>query len=251
MKANRIFACMLIFCMMVSCKSTTKKQNDKIYSRHLQRYVDLTIIATKMPDKKEEMNLLLLINNELIDDDEAKAIIDSLYKNKKIQPIILVSFKGIKENYGLAEMETIEAKQSKKFNEFVINELYPFVKKKAVIRKFNSVAIGGLGNAALNAFDLAWNNDEKISKAGMFVTDFSIAANKNDSLTLTTIEKLRKRPKIKLWLTSNSIDSSIIQFKNCMDGKKSIEECLIVTTSNSMQARRNDFASFLVFAFPK
>ena len=236
---------------MISCKSTVKKQNDKVYSRHLQRYVDLTIIATKMPDKKEEMNLLLLINNDLIDENEAKYIVDSLYKNKKIQPIILVAFKGRNEDYGLEEIEGTETKQYKKFNSFVIDELYPFVKKKTIIRKFNSVAISGLGNAALSVFDIAWNNDEKISKAGMFETDFNNIKQQNDSLTLNSIDKLRKRPNLKLWLTSNVSDSSATQFKNRMGGKKSIEECTVILTSNAMQERHNNFAAFLVWAFPR
>ncbi len=251
MKTLRISAYLLIFCLMVACKSTVKKQNDKVYSRHLQRSVDLTIIATKMPDKKEEMNLLLLINNDLIDESEAKEILDSLYKNKKIQPIILVGFKGTKGDYGLEEMEVPEIKQYKKFNSFVVDELYPFIKKKTVIRKFNSVAISGLGNAALSAFDIAWNNDEKIAKAGLFETDFNNSAYKNDSLTLSSIDKLRKRPNLKLWLTAITSDSSAMQFKNSMDGKKSIEECTVVSASNAMQERHNNFAAFLVWAFPR
>ncbi len=251
MKTNRLLTCMLVFCFFAACKSTVKKQNDKVYSRHLQRYVDLTIIATKMPDKKEEMNLLLLINNDLISNDEAKNIIDSLYKNKKIQPILLVSFAGKEGDYGLEEMEVPQTKQYKKFNNFVVNELYPFIKKKTVIRKFNSVAVAGLGNGALSSFDIAWNNDEKISKAGMFETDFGTSEYKNDSLTLNTIEKLRKRPNLKLWLTANNSDSSVLQFKKSMDGKKSITECTITASENATEQRRNSFASFLVWAFAR
>ena len=250
MKRSRILAFLLIFCLMIGCKSTVKKQNDKVYSRHLQRSVDLTIIATKMPDKKEEMNLLLLINNDLIDENDAKEILDSLYKNKKIQPVILVGFKGTNGDYGLEEMEIPATKQYKKFNSFVVDELYPFVKKKAIIRKFNSVAISGLGNAALSAFDIAWNNDEKISKVGLFETDFNNSPYKNDSLTLSNIDKLRKRPNLKLWLTANTLDSSAMKFKKSMDGKKSIEECTVVLASNTVQERRNNFAAFLVWAFP-
>jgi hypothetical protein len=58
MKSVRALAYLMAFCFMAACTLTVKKQNDKIYSRHLQRYVDITVIATKMPDKKEEMNLL-------------------------------------------------------------------------------------------------------------------------------------------------------------------------------------------------
>lgn len=215
----------------------------------MQRYVDLTIIATKMPDKKEEMNLLFIINNGLIDENGAKDIVDSLFKNKKIQPLILVAFKGTTGDYGLEEMKELDTKQYKKFNEFVIDELYSFVKKKTIIRKFNSVAICGLGNAALKAFDIAWNNDEKIAKAGLFETYFSNSTTRSDSLMLISIDKLRKRPNLKLWLTANNADSPVLQFKKSMDGKKSIGECTIATSKNAKIERHTNLAAFLGWAF--
>ncbi len=249
METKRILVCLIAFFMIVACKSTVKKQNDKVYSRHLQRSVDITIIATKMPDKKEEMNLLLLINNDLVDENEAKDIVDSLYKNKKIQPVILISFKGTKGDYGLEELQIPLAKQYKKFNAFVVNELYPFVKKKTTIRRFNSVAIVGSEKAALAAFDIGWNNDEKIEKVGMLETDFSNQALANDSLTLSAINSLRKRPNLRFWQTSGMSDSAAVQFKNNMAGRKSIQESRLLITPNSIDERNKNFAAFLVWAF--
>ncbi|MBC7887167.1 MAG: hypothetical protein H7Z13_04710 [Ferruginibacter sp.] len=42
------------------CKSNIKQQDDKIYSRHLQRHVLLTIISTRVHGDKSSLNLLLL-----------------------------------------------------------------------------------------------------------------------------------------------------------------------------------------------
>jgi hypothetical protein len=186
----------------------------------------------------------------LIDENVAKNIVDSLYKNKKILPVVLVSFKGTRGDYGLVEIEIPQAKHYKKINEFVVGELYPFVKKKTIIRKFNSFAIVALGYASLSAFDIAWNNDEKIAKAGMFETDFNNPQYENNSLVLNSIDKLRKRPNLKLWLTAGSSNSSATQFKNSMDRKKDIEEGTVISTSNATQKRNNNFALFLVWAFP-
>lgn len=176
------------FCMC-ACKSTIKQQKDELYSRHLQRQIEPNIITTAMPDKKEDMNLLLFNDSKWIEETKAKEIIDSLYKKKLIQPLLLVGFSGLEKEYGLQEIDGAEAKQYKKFNDFVINELYLFIKKKATIRKFKAVGIFGFGPSALSAFDIAWNNDEKIGVLGMFQTDFQLSSLYNDSVVIAAIEK--------------------------------------------------------------
>ena len=235
--------------ILFSCKSSIKQQTDDIYSRHLQRHIALTIISTPMPDKKEDMNLLLFNNPEVLESIRAKKIIDSLYKLKLIQPITLVAFAGKREDYGLEEAATPAVKQVKKFNEFVIRELYPFIKKKVVVRKFNSVAICGFGESAISAFDIAWNNDEKIQKAGMFLALPFV----DDKTTIETITSLRKRPNLKLWITDNgNYDSSIIKLYSLIAVKNKTTEAVLINapaTSNNLQAY--NFAEFLLWAFAR
>ncbi len=84
-----------------------------------------------------------------------------------------VGFSGLKKEYGLQEIDGAEAKQYKKFNEFVVNELYPFIKKKATIRKFKTVSICGFGSSALSAFDIAWNRMKKLECKECFKQTFS------------------------------------------------------------------------------
>ncbi len=77
---------------------------------------------------------------------------DGLYKKKKIQPLLLEAISGQKSDYGLKESDDKEAKNYKKYNEFVTNKLDPFVKKKTVKRKFNTVPHYGFGPPALSSF---------------------------------------------------------------------------------------------------
>ena len=247
MKVIRLLICLHIVFFIFSCKSTVKEQKDKVYSRHLQRYVDLTIVTTAMPDKKENMNLLLFNDSKYLEKTRAKEIIDSLYKKKKIQLLLLVGMSGQQSDYGLEETDNSKAKQYKKYNEFVVNELYPFIKKKTVIRKFNAIAICGFGSAAISSFDIAWNNDEKIGMVGMFEPSFT--STKSDSAILQTITRLRKRPNLKIWIAADQADSSTLLFKNMMDNKKSITECSLIA-SNEVGADI-DFTAFLLWAFPK
>lgn len=231
-----------------SCKSSIKQQTDTVYSRHLQRHVPLTIISTTMPDKKEKMNLLLFNNPELLEDIRAKKTIDSLFKNKLIQPLTLVAFEGKKGDYGLEEANIAAAKQYKKFNEFVIGELYPFVKKKAVIRKFNSVAIVGFGESAISAFDISWNNDDKIQKAGLFFP----LINFKDETMYETINSFRKRPNASYWILNNNKDSSIIKLHEILSTKNNNTTSIMVNSSSpTNDTYQQDFAAFLLWAFPK
>ena len=222
MKVIRLLICLNILFGIFSCRSTLKEQKDKLYSRHLQKTIDLTIVSTGIPGKKDEMNLLLFNDSKSLKKLRATEIIDSLYRNKVIQPLLLIGISGEQIFYGLEELEDIKAKQYKKYNNFIINELYPFAKKKSGIRKFNTVAIAGLNEAALSSFDIAWNNDEKIGIVGMLQPSFGNIS--NDSLVLQTISGLRKRPNLKIWIAANENDSSASSFKKMMDTKKSISE---------------------------
>jgi hypothetical protein len=226
------FSLLFIF----GCRSKVKQQQDSIYSRHLQRHIPLEIITTPMPDNKEEMNLLLFNSSDMLDEVNVKATIDSLYKKKLIQPLVLVAFQGKQRDYGLEEADVPEAKQYKKFNDFVINELYPFIKKK-VIRKFNSVAICGFRSTSINAFDIAYNNDEKVQSAGIFNPSFV-----GDSTTMQQISVMRKRPTLKVWVTQLDPGPLPVQFNEMMKTKKSID------VSDNI---KGSFADFLIWAFPK
>jgi enterochelin esterase-like enzyme len=256
MKPYKFLFLLIVPIFIFSCKSSVKQKEDSVYSRHMQRKVPITIISTKMPDKKEDMNLLLFSNSNLLEQVRAKKIIDSLVKDKLIQPLILVAFEGNKSDYGIEESKAPEAKQYKKFNEFVVDELLPYIKKHAVIRKFNSVAICGFQNGAISAFDIAWNNDEKIQKIGMFSPIFSMDAINNDDATFQLLQTSRKRPKLNIFVAANGLDSSEIKFKTILDSKASITECKLVQPNLSeaemkAQPTMRNFAEFLVWAFPR
>ncbi len=225
-----------------------------MYSRHLQRHVPLTIITTALPDNKEEMNLLLFNDKTHIEEIRVKKILDSLYKKKLIQPVIIVAFDGKNNDYGMEETEMPEAKQHKKFNDFVIDELYPYIKKKVAIRKFNSVAICGFYRSALSSFDIAWNNDEKIQKAGLFYPDFYESENMKDSAIIAQIQLLRKRPDLKLWFTYTLLENiNANAFKKVIDSKKSISEFYIKESDRNLKREPaiENFADFMIWAFGK
>ncbi|MEO8768917.1 MAG: alpha/beta hydrolase-fold protein [Ferruginibacter sp.] len=260
----------LLFLVAFSaCKSSIKEQSDKVYSRHLQRHVDLTIISTRMPEEKSDMNLLLFNSGNELEQMNAKEIIDSLNRKKLIQPLVFVAIHGNeKEDYGMSNLAGSKNKGNKadKFNEFVMDELYPLIKKKTVVRKFNSIAICGNSLAGISAFDIAWQNADKIDKVGVFSGDFDYAGKQDvnsdqPNAVLQEISSSRKRPKLAYWFyAAENADSSILNnTKELIDiidkknngSKTDIQFITDKTGNNDIHSWRHHFAEFLLWAYGK
>jgi enterochelin esterase-like enzyme len=195
-----------------SCHHKIKETKDSIYSRHLQKHIDLTIISTPVPEEKNSFNLLLLNDGQDIEQFRIKEIIDSLYKKKLLQPLLVVAINVYDrmQEYGVAGYPDYQNNGSaaEKYAAFVDDELIPFIKKRSGVRKFNSITIAGSSLGGLSAFDIAWDHVDKIDKVGIFSGSFwyrdkdaadSTYDNNKDRLIINKIRSSRKRPHLKYW----------------------------------------------------
>lgn len=195
-----------------ACRSSVKERADEVYSRHLQKHIKLSIVSTEMPKDKSQMNLLLLNDGQDIDKLRVKEILDSLYSKKLIQPLIVVGIHSgdRMQEYGIADSPDYKNQGAKaaKYAMFIDDELYPFVKKKAALRKFNSVVMAGCSLGGLSAFDIAWDHADKIDKVGIFSGSFwwrdkdASAADYSDNKNRIIINKIRssrKKPHLQYW----------------------------------------------------
>ncbi len=202
----------LLLFLTFSCTSKIKQQNDELYSRHLQRQVKLTIISTPMPDDKTELNLLILNDGQETGSFKVKEIMDSLYRKNLIKPLLIIGIHAgdrMKE-FGVAGYPDFIKRGDKadNYDAFINNELYPFAKKNATVRKFKSVAIAGCSMGGLSAFDIAWNHADKIDRVGVFsgalwwrdkddrAPDYSEEKNR---IILNKIRSSKKKPGLKYW----------------------------------------------------
>jgi enterochelin esterase-like enzyme len=215
--------------VFTSCGKKIKQQEDEIYSRHLQQHIKLTIISTPMPDDKSQMNLLLLNDGQDIDKLRIKFIIDSLYKKNLLQPLIAVAIHASNRNdeYGVAGYPDVKNNGSKadKYTAFMDDELYAFIKKKAGVRKFNSIALAGTSLGGLSAFDIAWNHADKIDKVGVFSGSFWFrdkdvtAADYSDDknrIMLSYIKSSRKKPHLKYWFYAGAKEENADRDKDAV-----------------------------------
>ena len=214
MKKNQLYPVLLLLIAIAfsNCKSKIKEQNDELYSRHLQRHVKLSIINTPIPDDKSQLNLLLLNDGQDMQKFRVKEIMDSLYKKNLIRPLIVVGIHAgdrMKE-YGVADQPDFQQRGDKAGNyaAFIDDELYAFAKKRAAVRKFNSVVLAGCSLGGLSAFDIAWDHADKIDKVGVFSGSFwwrdkdDKAADYSDEKNRIMISKIRsskKKPHLQYW----------------------------------------------------
>ncbi len=165
-----------------------------------------------MPDDKSTLNLLLLNDGQDLDKFHVKEIVDSLYTKKLIQPLIIVGIAAgdrMKE-YGVAGAPDFMNRGDKadKYAAFIDDELYPFTKKKAGVRKFKSVVLAGASLGGLSAFDIGWDHADKIDKVGIFSGSFwwrdvddksPEYTDEKNRIMLSKIRSSRKKPHLQYW----------------------------------------------------
>lgn len=209
MKWNCLF---FVLMLLTGCKTSIKETEDKVYSRHLQKHIQLSILNTPVPNDKNAFNLLLINDGQDMLKLRVKEIVDSLYKKDRIKPLVVV---GIHPDdrmqlYGVAGIQDYmnNGTRTAKYSAFVYDELYFYIKEKTGVRKFNSITIAGCSLGGLSAFDIAWDHADRINKVGIFSGSFwyrdidTSSPEYNDEKNRIMLNKLRssrKRPKLKYW----------------------------------------------------
>ncbi len=259
-----ILAILWLILVSLSCRSKIKEQEDDVYSRHLQRHVKLRIITTPMPSDKSEMNLLLINGVSEMRKMDLKELVDSLYKKKFIEPLVIVGVGGEEEEFGLSGLGEPgkSATKPEKYNDFYSSELYPFIKKKVAVRKFKSIAIVGFDKSGISAFDIAWNNADKIQKVGIFSGNYGYHSKTDTAKNVFSyLASSRKRPTMQVWLyAGDRPDSAALintqRFADALESKKTIARDDIVIredkfSGNDQEDWRKNFSAFLTWAFAK
>jgi enterochelin esterase-like enzyme len=214
------YTAIALLILMTSCQHS-KEKDDELYSRHLQRKVKLTVIHTPVPKDKSELNLLILNDGQDMAQFRVREIVDSLYDKKLIGSLVVVGVHAgdRMQEYGVADRPDYEKKGSRAgfYDAFINDELYPYAKKMAGVRKFNSVVIAGCSLGGLSAFDIAWNHPEKINKVGVFSGSFwwrdkpledSTYSDDNNRIMYAKLKASRKRPKLQYWFFAGGAEET-------------------------------------------
>jgi enterochelin esterase-like enzyme len=205
--------------ILVSACKRVKQNDDNLYSKHLQRNVKLHIIHTPPPSDRSLFNLLILNDGQDIDKLRVKETMDSLNKEGKLQPLVVIGVEAgdRMQEYGVSDKPDYLGRGSKAalYDAFINDELYPYAKKESGVRKFQSVVIAGCSLGGLSAFDIAWNHPDKISKVGVFSgsfwwrdksTDDSSYSDEKNRIMYSKLKASRKKPGLQYWFYAGAAE---------------------------------------------
>ena len=260
-----------IFLILCACHRGSKIDTDQIYSRHLQHNVKLSILHTKAPNDRADLNLLIINDASYVDKLQMKKIFDSLNKIKKLKPLVIIGVESVdkKAEYGVSDKPDYQGQGSRAgfYDDFINSELYPYAKKQSGVRKFASVAVAGFGPGGLSAFDMAWNHPDKISEVGVFSGSFGLTDQAPADSALAThgvmqakLRASRKKPALAYWFYAGRNGDSLVAkatgnlIATMMD-KKVVGESgttffEIPGGENNESSWAQAFPDFLVWAFP-
>lgn len=275
---------LLLLLLIAGCGSSkTEQRTDEVYSRHLQRKVSITVINTPIPKDRSQLNLLILNDGQDMEEMGVKQIVDSLYKAGLIRPLLVVGVPAgdRMQEYGIAGKPDFQRRGAKAdhYNSFIDNELYPFIKKNAGVQKFRTVAIAGWSLGGLSAFDIAWNNTNKIDKAGIFSGSFwwrdkdsqdSSYSDDKNRIVLSKIRMARRKASQEFWFYAGGAeetsdrdgDGTIDVIDDTKDTRDLLLERSLITEKGSpltidamgkheIASWKKHFPEFLIWAFGK
>jgi enterochelin esterase-like enzyme len=149
------------------------KQSIQIESEPLERSVQIDYYLPRHGAAPGELCLLLINDGQDLVKMDFEAILDELYDQELIRPILCVGIHAgtdRKMEYGTSQMLDYKGRgaKAKHYTEFLFNELLPFTRKRFEVPEFKEKSFAGFSLGALSALDNVWNHPLEFSKVGVF-----------------------------------------------------------------------------------
>lgn len=200
--------------------------NFKIPSANLKREVEIDLYVPEGILGNEKIELLLLNDGQDVAKMDFPKILEEAHHNKRNHRLIVVAIKASTERlmeYGVAGVPDFKGRGAKArlYNDFVIKELLPFVKKKIAMPITGKVAFAGFSLGGLSAFDIAWNNPSVFDAVGVFSgafwwrkKDLIDGYTDADRIMHALIDTTSTKPDMKFWLMTGTEDEKADRNKN-------------------------------------
>lgn len=214
----------MMYSTILSVKVNTN--NFKIPSAYLKHEVEIDIYIPEGILGNEKIELLLLNDGQDVAKMDFKKILEEAHYNKRNHRLIVVAIKASAERlmeYGVAGVPDFKGRGAKAslYNDFVIKELLPFVKKKIAMPITGKVAFGGFSLGGLSAFDIAWHNPSVFDAIGVFSgafwwrkKDLADGYTDADRIIHALIDSTATKPDMKFWLMTGTEDEKADRNKN-------------------------------------
>jgi enterochelin esterase-like enzyme len=134
------------------------------------------IIDCYLPNQITDYNglpLLLVNDGQDLVTMAFESILENLYNQDSIHPLFAVGIHCApdrKNEYGTAKYLDYKGRGAKAalFNQFVFEELLPFIRKQYAVSSFKEKSYAGFSLGGLCALDIVWHNANEFSKVGVF-----------------------------------------------------------------------------------
>ena len=199
-----------------------------IYTKILQRNVEVEILTPPALDKTKSYPLLILNDGQDSEGVKVKAAVEQLVNEKAIPEIIIVGVTAgdRMQEYGVAFRHDFHGrgKQAKLYSDYVIKELVPYILYRYPVSKnAGDRAIAGYSLGGLSAIDLAWNHPENFGKVGVFSGSFwwrkrdsgsFFYSDFRDRLMHLQVRRGKFKPGMKFWFQTGTLDENNDRNKN-------------------------------------
>ena len=199
-----------------------------IYTKILQRNVEVEILTPPELDKTRTYPLLLLNDGQDSEAVKVKSTVEKLVAEKAIPEIIVVGITAgdRMQEYGVAYRHDYHGrgKSAKAYSDYVIKELVPYLGYRYPLsgvpaeRAFAGYSLGGL-----SAMDIAWNHPDQFGKVGVFSGSFwwrkrdassFFYSDYRDRLMHLQVRRGRLKPGLKFWFQTGTLDENSDRNKN-------------------------------------
>lgn len=153
--------------------SSINLRSHVLTSEFLKRDVKVDCYIPAATTDLSFLSLLLINDGQDLRTMRFEDILDELYHNKSITPLFCVGIHcstDRKNEYGTANIMDYKGRGAKSalYQQFILQELLPFLRKNYHIISFREKAFAGFSLGGLSALDIVWNNPEEFSVAGVF-----------------------------------------------------------------------------------
>lgn len=199
-----------------------------IYTKILQRNVEVEILTPPELDKTRKYPLLLLNDGQDSEAVKVKSTVEKLVAEKAIPEIIVVGITAgdRMQEYGVAYRHDYHGrgKSAKAYSDYVIKELVPYLGYRYPLSAVPAArAFAGYSLGGLSAMDIAWNHPDQFGKVGVFSGSFwwrkrdassFFYSDYRDRLMHLQVRRGRLKPGLKFWFQTGTLDENSDRNKN-------------------------------------
>ncbi|MCX2573949.1 alpha/beta hydrolase [Pedobacter sandarakinus] len=213
-----------MYTTILSVKINTS--NYKIPSAYLKREVEIDMYLPEGILGNEKIELLLLNDGQDVAKMDFARILTEAHHYKRNHRLVVVAIRASAQRlleYGVAGVPDFKGRgaNAKQYNDFIVKELLPFVKKKIALPITGKVAFGGFSLGGLSAFDIAWNNPSVFDCIGVFSgafwwrkKDLAEGYTDADRIMHAMIAATSTKPGMRFWLMTGTEDEKADRNKN-------------------------------------